>query len=149
MTTATIAREYAERGWFVLPIFEADKRPYFDLAPNGYKSASNDPKKVEKWFTDNPELNIGIACAMSGLVVCDVDFRNGGTIEGMPETYTVQTGDGFHYYFKANAQAYRGKLRDGVDIKFNGYVVAGGSTHPNGKFYEIIKDIEPIEMEKL
>ena len=146
MNTATMALSFVERGWYVLPIFANDKRPYFDLAPAGYKSASNDPAKVEKWFTKNPDLNIGIACAMSGLVVCDVDFRNGGDTDEMPETFTVSTGDGFHYYYKANNDHYAGKLRQGVDVKFNGYVVGAGSTHPNGKFYKIVKDIEPRQM---
>ena len=144
-TTAEIAISYAERGWFVLPIFARDKRPYFDLAPHGYKSASNDVATVEKWFTNNPHLNIGIACAISGLVVMDVDFRNGGTNEGLEsQTFTVATGDGLHYYYSAPVgSTFPGKLRDGVDIKYNGYVVAGGSTHPNGKFYEVICDLQP------
>ena len=31
----------------------------------------------------------------------------------------------------------------GVDIKHNGYVVTAGSLHESGKFYEIVKDIQP------
>ncbi|NDE71961.1 MAG: hypothetical protein EB054_04580, partial [Actinobacteria bacterium] len=93
----------------------------------------------------SPLLNIGIACAPSNLVVFDVDYRNGGTTDGLElDTFTVATGDGLHLYYQAPVGAtFGGKLRQGVDIKFNGYVVTAGSVHENGKFYEVVKDIEP------
>ena len=60
-------------------------------------------------------------------------------------TYTVQTGDGFHLYYKANtADSYRGKLIDGIDIKFKGYVAAAPSIHPSGARYTVIDDREPV-----
>jgi hypothetical protein len=148
MTTAEIAKAYAERGWFVLPCYPQQKVPFFPIAKNGYKSASNKPKTVAKWFEKSPLLNIGIACAPSGIVVLDVDYRNGGNIEGLNlDTFTVATGDGIHLYYRApKGSTFPGKLRDGVDIKFNGYVVTAGSMHENGKFYEIIKDADLAEL---
>jgi hypothetical protein len=148
MTTAEIAKAYAERGWFVLPCYPQQKVPFFPIAKHGYKSASNKPKTVAKWFEKSPLLNIGIACAPSGIVVLDVDYRNGGNIEGLNlDTFTVATGDGIHLYYRAPKGAtFPGKLRDGVDIKFNGYVVTAGSMHENGKFYEIIKDVDLAEL---
>ena len=148
MTTAEIAKAYAERGWFVLPCYPQQKVPFFPIAKHGYKSASNKPKTVAKWFEKSPLLNIGIACAPSGIVVLDVDYRNGGNIEGLNlDTFTVATGDGIHLYYRAPKGAtFPGKLRDGVDIKFNGYVVTAGSLHENGKFYEIIKDVDLAEL---
>lgn len=145
MTTATMARSFAERGWYVLPCQPGQKAPFFPIAKSGYKSASNDPDLVESWFIKSRLLNIGIACATSGLVVYDVDFRNGGTLEGLnTDTFTVKTGDGFHFYYSAPLDSkFPGKLRDGVDIKHNGYVVTAGSLHESGKFYEIVKDIQP------
>lgn len=145
MTTAEVATAYAERGWYVLPCYPQSKTPFFPIAKNGYKSASKDPKKVSKWFERSPLLNIGIACAPSGLVVLDVDYRNGGSTDGLDsETFTVSTGDGVHLYYKVPPSAtFKGKLRQGVDIKFNGYVVTAGSLHENGRFYEVVKDIEP------
>lgn len=145
MTTAEIATAYAERGWYVLPCFNKSKTPFFPIAKQGYKSATNDAHKVAKWFDNADQLNIGIACRPSNLVVFDVDFRNGGTTDGLNlDTFTVATGDGLHFYYQTNREvSFPGKLREGVDIKFNGYVVAAGSLHPNGKFYEVVKDIEP------
>jgi hypothetical protein len=36
-----------------------------------------------------------------------------------------------------------GKLADGIDIKYRGYVVAPPSIHANGKAYKVAKDTEP------
>lgn len=145
MTTAEIATAFAERGWYVLPISPNQKTPFFPIAKQGYKSASNHPETVAQWFQGSQKLNIGIACAPSNLVVFDVDFRNGGTTDGLElDTFTVQTGDGLHLYYQTTTEvSFPGKLRQGVDIKFNGYVVTAGSKHQNGKFYEIVKDIQP------
>jgi len=144
MSTADIATAFAERGWYVMPCYPQQKTPFFPIATRGYKSASNNPAKVSEWFKKSPLLNIAIACAPSGLVVFDVDYRNGGSTDGLDtNTFTVETGDGLHLYYQATAESYPGKLRDGVDIKFNGYVVTAGSQHENGKFYEVVKDMQP------
>jgi len=39
-----------------------------------------------------------------------------------------------------------GKWREGVDIKWNGYVVAAPSKHPSGSYYLVddLTDIKPI-----
>jgi hypothetical protein len=95
MTTAEIATAFAERGWYVMPCYPQQKTPFFPIAKQGYKSASNNPKVVNKWFSKSPLLNIAIACAPSGLVVFDVDYRNGGSTDGLDtNTFTVETGDG-------------------------------------------------------
>lgn len=133
------ALSYIAEGWFVLPLQERSKEPFFKFAPQGYKSATNDPYLAIKWFEKNPHLNLGIACAMSRLVVFDVDHRSGGNPQGLAPTLTIQTGDGFHFYYDAKPGAkFPGKLRQGVDIKFNGYVVAPPSIHPNGSPYKVI-----------
>jgi hypothetical protein len=138
------ALAYTSLGWFVLPLTPKDKTPFTRLAPRGFKSASNDPRQALEWFGKRPHLNIGIACAMSGLVVFDVDFRNGGTIEDLNSTLIVKTGNGFHYYYEhTEGFKYPGKLRNGVDIKFNGYVVAAPSIHPSGAKYERFSELLP------
>ena len=148
MTKATTAIAFAERGWHILPVAPYQKTPFFPIATHGYKSATTDIESIEKWFTRAPMLNIGIACAPSNLVVFDIDYRNGGTTEGLNlDTFTVATGDGLHLYYTAPADAkFKGKLREGVDIKHNGYVVGAGSLHESGKFYEVVKDIQPAPM---
>lgn len=145
MTTAETAIAFAKRGWKVLPVAPQSKVPYFEFAKHGFKSATDNAEAVAKWFERNPALNFGVACAMSGLVVFDVDYRNGGDTHGLNlDTFTVRTGDGLHLYYRTEPCAvFGGKLRQGVDIKFNGYVVAPTSIHPSGLMYEIAKDLPP------
>ena len=144
--TSDTAIAYAMRGWKVLPVAPREKVPFFPIAKAGYKSATDDPAKVALWFRQEVELNFGIACAPSKLVVFDVDFRNGGDVKGLNlDTFTVRTGDGLHLYYQAGNENFPGKLRQGVDIKFNGYVVAPTSIHPSGAVYEVINDVEPSE----
>ena len=137
----------AMRGWKILPVSPKSKTPYFPLAKSGYKVATDDIELIKKWAKTDVALNFGVACAPSGLVVIDIDRRNGGYLgEFNDDTFTVRTTDGWHLYYKASPQAtYPGKLSTGVDLKFNGYVVAPGSIHPSGFAYAIEKDVEPAE----
>lgn len=129
---------YGFLGFHVLPLQNKSKRPHPYLAKEGLYSATNDSTKILKWFIRNPNINIGIACQPSGVVVFDVDERNGGSIEGLPPTRTIKTGNGYHFYYKADpSMDFPGKYRQGVDIKWRGYVVAAPSIHPNGSTYEI------------
>ena len=140
------ALEYAERGWAVLPLLPRKKDPHFDLAQRAYLSATTDQKLINFWFDYDEKINIGIACYQSGLVVFDIDYRNGGEL--LPEfepTYTVQTGDGLHLYYTADkSDVFKGKLFDGIDIKWKGYVAAAPSIHPSGATYKVIDDRNPV-----
>jgi hypothetical protein len=144
--TSDTAIAFAMRGWKVLPIAPKAKIPYFPLAKNGYKSATDDTEKIASWFRTEVQLNFGVACAPSKLVVFDVDYRNGGDVCGLNlDTFTVRTGNGLHLYYSVNDATFGGKLRQGVDIKFNGYVVAPTSIHPSGAVYEVTNDAEPSQ----
>jgi hypothetical protein len=135
---------FIERGWSVLPLQAKSKIPATRLVPKGYLSASSDPEKIERWFADE-SLNLGIACIQSGLVVIDID--NGEMIPEASETYTVKTERGFHlYYLAKEGVTYAGKLRDGVDVKHKGYVVAPPSVHPSGSRYKLLNDMEPTPL---
>jgi hypothetical protein len=48
------------------------------------------------------------------------------------------------YYTADKADIYRGKLADGIDIKWKGYVAAPPSIHPSGARYTIIDDRDPV-----
>jgi hypothetical protein len=146
MNNRQTALEYAAKGWSVMPLKASKKDPHFDLIKGAYLGATTDAELINFWFDVDPSANVGIACISSDLVVFDVDFRNGGRyIEEMGETYTVKTGDGFHYYYKVSQSAsFKGALGDGIDIKHKGYVVAAPSIHPNGSIYTVVNNIEPI-----
>jgi hypothetical protein len=124
-------------GWKVLPVKSRNKLPHFDLIKRGHLDATNDWQLVDFWFSVDPRMNYGINCQASGLVVLDVDFRNGGDIrDWMKPTYTVSTGDGFHLYYSVDEELrFFGQVGDGIDIKYKGFVVGEGSIHSNGNQY--------------
>jgi hypothetical protein len=139
------AAEYIYNGWKVMPLKSKSKDPHFDLIKRAYLDATDNWEVLKFWHKMDPNMNIGIACQPSGLVVFDVDFRNGGeVIPEFTETFTVKTGDGFHFYYQAPAETvFKGKLEDGIDIKWKGYVAAAPSIHPSGKVYEIVNSMKP------
>ena len=145
------ALEYADKGWAVLPLLPNKKDPHFDLCQRAYLSATTDQELINFWFDYDEKINIGIACYQSGLVVFDIDYRNGGEL--LPEfepTYTVQTGDGLHLYYTADkSDVFKGKLTDGIDIKWKGYVATAPSIHPSGATYKVIDDRDPVAMPKV
>lgn len=144
--TRAAAFDYVARGWAVMPLKRQSKDPHFKLVKNAYKGATHDLSLIEHWFDFDPNTNIGIACITSGLVVIDVDYRNGGKVDpSWTETFTVQTGNGVHLYYAADQDVdFRGTFGQGVDVKWRGYVVAAPSIHPNMSRYEVINDIDPV-----
>jgi len=95
--------------------------------------------------------NHGVVVASSGLIIVDVDGRNGGfesakTLDLIraKAQYIVRTGsgNGEHWYFTVPAdwfgKSLAGTLRDfpGIDFKSTGYVVGVGCEHASGQRYE-------------
>ena len=147
MTGLDIAHSYLDADMWVLPIKPKKKDPYTRLAHRGHLSATNDHKILDSWINDDPDMNIGIACEMSQLVVLDFDYRNmsedaDNFLAWMDHLYyedtmVVRTGNGLHYYFRCAAGLHlKAKYLDGVDIKYRGYVVAPPSMHPEGHIYK-------------
>jgi hypothetical protein len=123
----------------VFPCQPRSKAPWAYFAAHGRLSA----KPLNEWRRVPPDANWGVPCAANGFVVVDVD--SGEIPDECTPTYTVKTDRGFHLYYLATPGAsYRGKLRDGIDVKHNGYVIAAGSVHPSGTVYEIIDGRSPV-----
>lgn len=88
-----------------------------------------------------------------GLVVIDIDPRNGGdrswrTLKGEQLLKTahlpkVRTGSGTHYYMRLNNLDFnKFSLAPGIDVLGNNsYAVAPGSVHANGVMYQWVKNI--------
>jgi hypothetical protein len=122
--------------------------------PNGKDNATSDLATVLGWWTRVPLANVGIVAGPSGLVVLDVDPRNGGDdslhelereLGALPETVRAETGGGGeHYVFEHPGYELVGVLADGLDVKDHGYIVAPPSIHPSGRPYAW--DLEPGEV---
>jgi hypothetical protein len=145
----------------------AGKHP---LTSNGFKAATTDFKQITDWTRAFPNCNLGVYLKGSGLVVIDVDPRNGGEeafdefsrhLEGVvPQTVMAITGEqehmgritrGTHMYYQVDSEASLevnfGKEVPGVDVKHNGYVLLPGSKHFSGRTYQWSPGASPWEME--
>jgi hypothetical protein len=146
-----------------LPVFPLRPRGKEPLTEHGFKDATRDPYALWKAWKQNPDANIGIATgstealklphstnANPGVVVVDVDPRNGGEIGieqlesahgPLPETVESHTGGGGRHLFFAHPGGHipcsSSKIAPGVDVKADGgYIIAPPSIHPSGAVYE-------------
>lgn len=105
-TAFSAAHSYANRGWHVFPT--RNKKP---LTPNGFKDASLDPAVITGWWRQWPDAVPAVATgAISGIVVLDVDIKNGvngfDTLDELgiathPHTVTAHTeSGGVHMVFE-------------------------------------------------
>lgn len=156
----TAALRYAQRGWYVFPLHSAQHgrcscgRPSCSKVGkhprtiHGLKDATTDESQIRQWWNTWPDANVGIVTgALSGLIVVDVDPRNGGddsladlerTHGPLPKTIESLTGGGGqHFFFQHPGGSIKSKpLAAGIDIKADsGYVVASPSSHQSGEPY--------------
>jgi hypothetical protein len=124
----------ARAGLRVFPLVPRAKKP---LRTGWQRSATRDAGVVAAVWRDVPDANIGVLCG-SGLVVVDTDSAEADARVrelGMPDTPTVRTADGRHYYLAGESRN-RNDLLPDVDIRgTGGYVVGAGSVHPSGVEY--------------
>lgn len=137
LTKAEAALTYASWGWHVIPVVPNGKIP---ATQHGVKDATTDPNQIAAWWAQNPNFNIGIAAgAKSGIVVFDVDPRNGGDeswgkwVESngaVPDgPMQLTAGGGQHHIATYDPEIRSCKLVDGVDLLADGrYFVAYPST---------------------
>lgn len=152
-TKLEAALAYASWGWHVLPVVPNGKVP---ATQHGVKDATTDAEQIIRWWTQNPNLNIGIAAgAKSGIVVFDVDPRNGGDDSwsawvqenNQPPEGAMQmtAGGGQHYVASYHPEIRSCKLREGVDLLADGrYFVAFPSTI-EGRAYEWEASSDPFD----
>lgn len=104
--------------------------------------------------TGNQLLNYGVLLPQSGIIVVDVDGRNGGfaSVESLQYVrntcgYIVESGsgNGEHWYFYLPPEWRGKKLKTsipeykGIDFKSTGYVVGEGSMHSSGHRYTCVR----------
>jgi hypothetical protein len=144
---------YASWGWRVIPVLPNEKRP---ASAHGVNDATCDDQQIRKWWGANPDYNIGIAAGeASGIVVFDIDPRNGGddswdkfVLEhGNPPdgAYQLTAGGGQHYIAHWQDGIKSCELRAGVDLLANGRYFLASPSSINGKTYEWEASSDPFE----
>src|SRR5262249_36033950 len=118
----------------------------------GVTHAPPAPAPVTRWWSEWPRAHLAIACGPSGLLVVDVDPRNGGDASlsdlearygPFPDTPRQLTGGGGLHLLLArpNRPHVRGPrhgLGRGIDLKADGgYLIAAPSGHRSGRPYTL------------
>ena len=159
------ALEAAARGWHVFPC-GANKRP---LTPHGFKNATTSEDEIRRLWAEHPGASVGIATGASGLVVVDIDCKNGA--RGLDEWHELsaelgRTGDdttlvdtpsgGMHVYYQANGHrvgSTASKLAPGIDTRAGGgYVIGAGSPgylYVDGHGPERLRELPALLAERL
>lgn len=144
------ALRYAEWGYPVFPCAPGTK---FPLTEHGFHDASVDGEQIQRWWTDNPSANIGIAT--QGLMVIDIDGDQNPWLADDRERYVeLATGPmaitprgGSHRVFRQpNGKSWRcteGRLAPKVDTRADGgYIVAPPSIVNGGSAYQWVHGLE-------
>ncbi|MEX5713778.1 bifunctional DNA primase/polymerase [Parafrankia sp. FMc6] len=163
---------YADRGWPVF-VLGRSKRPVANcdacrqaatghdpdactcLTCHSFYAATEDRNRIVAMLAAVPDGLLAIRTgAAAGLVIVDIDPRNGGTLDQalMPPTAAVSTGGrGWHLYYQHPGETVLSRPLTGVpgvDIKADGgLVVAPPSPHPvTGRPYEWVSSRPVAEM---
>lgn len=145
------ALEFTNQGLMCLPSTYNEKRPIVKWQNLEKISAGTTANYFDKYATKRPGIAILTGERSNGLIVVDIDMKNGHnglkSIQEwekqhgyFPETWQVETPSrGIHLYFKANGQyKSRADVLDGVDIRAEGGLVIAPPTEIAGKPYRFI-----------
>jgi hypothetical protein len=144
------ALDAVRRGFKVLPVLARQKLPAGRLVPHGCADATTSEALVRQWWSEYPQLNIGI----TGGVIVDVDSGidsleaalTWAKSMGLPETLAIRTGRrssyGIQFHFTGQTQSGPYSI-GGVSGEIrcqNQYGLFAGSVHPSGSRYELAAD---------
>lgn len=141
------ALEYADKGWYVFPCREKDSEPFWDdnlgeerimrakspYFAGGFEIATRDREQIIEWWTKLPEAAIGISCGASGLVVVDIDTKEGRkgfdnfmslnvSKDGALQSLTPS--GGMHIIYSGMLHSHA-NIKAGIDLRASGgYIVA-------------------------
>jgi hypothetical protein len=131
---------YARRGWPVFPLRPRDKAP---ATRHGCKDATADVDRVDRWWANHPDHNVGLAAGhafdvldLDGVDALDHIDQAAGDAPPLAGPM-ARTGKGLHVYVQPTGCGNRAGMLPGVDWRgTGGYVVAPPSIHPTGAIYE-------------
>lgn len=154
MVNPVVLTDYINKGFAIFPLRRGAKIPIDGTMT--YKTATLDGQTILEWFSRHPNSNIGIQPGRSGMMVLDVDVKNGGLetlaqleqTNGRITTRRAITGTGgYHYYFKIkDAVPNKIGLYPGIDIICDkNHVVAPPSVNAEGGIYRWDDENKAIE----
>lgn len=153
MSLLDAALTYASWGWPVLPLVPGGKVP---ATTHGVHDATTDPAVIRSWWQRQPLCNVGVAAgAASGLVVADIDPRNGGDSSwarwlsdhgaGPDGPIALTAGGGEHHLYQYLPELRSCKLADGVDILSDGRYFVASPSVVGGREYCWEASSDPLE----
>jgi len=148
----------------VIPLVPNEKFPPSSM--NGWQKErkySTDPAQIAAWNEENPDYNVALVAMGEEDGFCFLEFDGKPGLKKIceqhgkefPNTRIHRSGrGGGHYIFKHTGKSLTLGNRSAsvakqewfsfrADRKF---VVGAGSIHPNGRMYEVVRDVEPIEI---
>lgn len=147
MSLLNAAMGYARRGW---PVFRLAAGTNVPMAgSHGHLDGTTHVEHIAEWWAEAPNANIGLSTGPAGLIVVDVDPRNGGEESFLDlnqkhgrewtDTWTVLTPrGGQHFYLAAPAGSEVGGrigVWPGIDVKAHGgYSVLPPSKRKDGVY---------------
>lgn len=123
-----------------------------------------DDKIVDQWIAEGG--NVAYATGKtSGIAVIDIDNHNGvdglGNLKEFLDTYDIELpktkvvrtpSGGYHYHFKLDDKyndvqfIQNHSQLEGVDFQTHGRIVLAPPSQINGKYYEVVRDVELAEL---
>jgi len=104
------ALQLAAKKFHVFPVRHGEDNSKRPLTPRGHLDSTTDLGQVEKWWSEFPDAKVGVFTGASGIVVLDVDQKNGkdgwDSLDkawvDVPETFSYSTGTGgTHLVYRA------------------------------------------------
>jgi hypothetical protein len=126
----------------------------------GKNTATTSIPQIKRWFRQHPSANLALNCSASGVVIVDIDPRNGGDNTwrrlqkeaGVRQSPVVALtgGGGEHHFYGAPPGLWKpisAEHRPGIDIQFNAYVVLPPSLHRSGASYTWKPECDPFSQD--
>lgn len=144
---------YCSSGWMIFPLKPQKKAP---LHKGWQEASTNNIKTIRGWLYNYPEINWGLYCKKSGIIVIDVDrhtSKEGVLVDGFQNfnelikkhninirtdtVISISGNNGMHLLYRAPEKFICNKreLAANVHIIYNGFIVIPPSIHPNGNKY--------------
>jgi hypothetical protein len=118
MSFKEIAMPLVARGIPVIPIPPLQKGAVLKDWPN---LATTELEQIEKWNEENPHYNAGAVAKLDGFLMLDCDVPGlqqkieKSTGQVFPETFSVRSSKGLHFYFKHTAVSR--ELKKNIQLK--------------------------------